>query len=155
MIATPVFSPFQVLRLRRFCGQVTIYFWILLCAWGYCVAGRSSVSLLAEATRFLAKMSWYWVKFMMPLTKHGPQDQWRQNSLKTSKIHHHILQQVLGSFLLMHPNWRQAQHWCAGRVRTIPWHSGGSQFVKVPPTFAGYLVSCTTKCIQPKCVFHI
>ena len=29
---------------------------------------RPSFSLLAEATRFLAKMSWYWVEFMMPLT---------------------------------------------------------------------------------------
>ena len=43
-----------------------------MCAWGYCLAGRSTyglcLSLLAEATRFLAKMSWYFVNFMMLLT---------------------------------------------------------------------------------------
>ena len=43
---------------------------VLISAWGYCLFG--SVSLLAETTRFLAKMSWYLVKFMMPLTLRAP-----------------------------------------------------------------------------------
>nr|AAM80478.1 Hm2 protein [Schistosoma japonicum] len=29
---------------------------------------RTSFSLLEEATKFLDKMSWYWVKFMKPMT---------------------------------------------------------------------------------------
>jgi hypothetical protein len=40
---------------------------------------------------FSAKMSWFLVKIMMPLTLTGPQHQWKQNSSITTKIPHHIL----------------------------------------------------------------
>jgi hypothetical protein len=41
-----------------YCGQLTISLCILMCAWGYCLAG----SLLAGANRFWAKMSCNLVK---------------------------------------------------------------------------------------------
>jgi hypothetical protein len=81
-----------------FCGQLIISLWILISAWGYCLAGRStsgqvSVSwqrqkgfgLKCPGTYYLVK-----VHDAIDLNK-GNQDQWKQNSPITSKIHHHIL----------------------------------------------------------------
>jgi hypothetical protein len=36
-----------------FCGQLTISLWILMCAWGYCLAGWASASWQTQPSFWL------------------------------------------------------------------------------------------------------
>lgn len=50
--------------IKHFFVDFDVCLWLLFC---WTIHLRPSFSLLAEDIRFLAKMSWYWVKFIMPL----------------------------------------------------------------------------------------
>ena len=79
------------------CGQLTISLWILMCFWGYCLAGMSTSGQVLASWQRQVGWYWYWVNDVhgvhdaVNLNK-GPPDQWKQNRPITSKIHHHVLQ---------------------------------------------------------------
>ena len=81
---------------------------------------RPSYSLLAEATRFLAKMSWYWVMYMMPLTltrAPGPVGTKWPHNIKDPPPYFTVGMGLFSAYVFSFR--RQTHHWCVCGQRAL------------------------------------
>ena len=116
IVARPVIGPpnlrVQVKHSSCFPGTISVL--ILKYSWGHCLVGRSTygqISASWQRQRFLAKMPWYLVEFIMPLILTRAPGPLQQNTPKALMIHHH------SSYASLF--WQETCWWCTWPKRSI------------------------------------